>query len=119
MVFSLAFCFTSLWLIMRVSVILMKPHMAPPPQVASRRFVELWGLGLFRETLKEISDMVMGACLCLFHGSPPGIVAHLLEPLPPAILERNLGVPGCKVIAGLGWGLMSLYSGVPSKCVLA
>ena len=41
--------------------------------------------------------MVMGACLCLFHGSPPGIVAHLLEPLPPAILERNLGVPGCKV----------------------
>ena len=104
---------------MRVSVILMKPHMAPPPQVASRRFVELWGLGLFTETLKEISDMVMGACLCLFHGSPPGIVAHLLEPLPPAILERNLGVPGCKVIAGLGWGLMSLYSGVPSKCVLA
>lgn len=84
---------------MRVSVSLMKPHMAPPPQVARRGFVELWGLGLFREILKEISDVVVGACLCLFHGSPPGIVAHLLEPLPPAILERNLGVPGCKVIA--------------------
>ena len=61
--------------------------------------MELWGLGLFREPLKEISDMVVGACLCLSHGSPPGIVAHLLEPLPPTILEPNLGVPCCKVIA--------------------
>lgn len=77
--FPLAFCFTSLWLIMRVSVSLMKHRWHHHPRWPRRGFVESGGLGLFREPPKEISDMAVGACLCLSHSSPPGIVAHLLS----------------------------------------
>lgn len=47
-VFSLAFCFTSLWLIMKVSVNSMQPQMAPTPQVAQKGIRGAVGSGLFQ-----------------------------------------------------------------------
>lgn len=107
-VFFLAFCFSSLWLIMRVSVSSMRPQKAPTPQVAWRGFV---GPGLLQTDRQGSEQRGVGAGLC-----PCPLSWHPRPSVHPGVqLGCSLlqGYCLCKVGAG------QYYSGTPPKDTLA